>query len=117
MRGARLNELTLGLQEHALLNTALQGTVEEGVKHGVGGVDLVVGLDILLQALAAFGNVMSANVFCSDVVCLTPSPSHDGFMHLVRGHETRGAGWEGGGSLPRTIAILELERRMTRQYH
>lgn len=60
---------------------------------------------------------MLAIVFYSDVVCLTPSPSHDGFMHLVRGHETRGAGSGGDGSLPRSIAVLELDRGMMHQYH
>lgn len=38
-----------------LLDTSLEGTVEERVKHAVGGSDLVVGLDVLLQALAAIG--------------------------------------------------------------
>lgn len=50
---AELGTLTLGLQEHALLNTGLEGTVEERVEHRVGGVNLIVCLDILLQALAA----------------------------------------------------------------
>ena len=45
--------LTLGLLEDALLNTRLQGLVEQGVEHVVGGSDVVVGLDILLEALTA----------------------------------------------------------------
>lgn len=52
MRCARL---TLGLKEVTLLHTSLEGTVEEGVEHAVGGSDLVVGLDVLLQALATMG--------------------------------------------------------------
>lgn len=59
----KLKKLTLGLQEHALLNTGLEGAVEEGVEHGVGSVDVVVGLDILLQALATMD--MSCQQWCS----------------------------------------------------
>lgn len=51
--------LTLGLNEDTLVYTGLEGTVEEGVEHGVAGIELVVGLDILLQALTA-AKVMSA---------------------------------------------------------
>lgn len=39
---------TLWLSEDTLLNTSSESTVEQRVKHGVGG-DLVVGLDVLLQ--------------------------------------------------------------------
>lgn len=45
--------LTLGLLEDTLLNTRLQSLVEQGVEHVVGGGNVVVGLDILLEALAA----------------------------------------------------------------
>lgn len=79
--------LTLGLDKDALVNTGLEGTVEEGVELGVGvGAELVVGLDVLLQALtAASERVMSAVVFSRVIVCLTSSPSRDDFMHAVWG--------------------------------
>lgn len=52
--GQRGSRPTLGLDKDALVNTGLEGTVEEGVELGVGvGAELVVGLDVLLQALAA----------------------------------------------------------------
>lgn len=107
---------TLGLQEDTLLNTTLEGAVEEGVEHGVGGVDVVVGLDVLLQALAAVEGTMLAERSCCAVICLTPSPGHDGFMHPVRGHETHGAGIGEGSCLPRSVTVLELKGGMTRQY-
>lgn len=50
----RHHRLTLGLDKDTLVDTGLQGAVEQRVEHGVGGgVDVVVGLDILLQALTA----------------------------------------------------------------
>jgi hypothetical protein len=39
---------TLWLSEDTLLDTRLKSTVEQRIEHGVGGGDLVVGLDILL---------------------------------------------------------------------
>ncbi len=45
--------LTLGLLEDTLVDTGLQGLVEEGVEHVVRDADGVVGLDILLQGLTA----------------------------------------------------------------
>ena len=45
--------LTLGLLENSLVDTGLQCLVEEGVEHVVRDRDGVVGLDILLQGLAA----------------------------------------------------------------
>lgn len=46
--------LTLGLDKDTLVDTGLQGTVEERVEHGVGlGLDVVVGLHVLLEALSA----------------------------------------------------------------
>lgn len=56
--GAECGTLTLGLREVTLLNTGLEGAVEQRVEHGVGSSDLVVGLDILLQALTAIEKVM-----------------------------------------------------------
>lgn len=50
---AESRTLTLGLLEVTLLNTGLEGAVEQRVEHGVGGSDLVVGLYVLLQALTA----------------------------------------------------------------
>lgn len=48
--------LTLGLDEDTLVDTGLEGTVEQRVEHGVGlGLDVVVGLHILLEALSAVG--------------------------------------------------------------
>jgi hypothetical protein len=44
---------TLWLSEDTLLDTRLQGAVEQRVEHGVGRGDLVVGLDILLEGDAA----------------------------------------------------------------
>ena len=45
---------TLGLLKHALLDTDPEGLVEKRVEHGIRGVaELVVGLDILLERLAA----------------------------------------------------------------
>lgn len=45
---------TFGLREVALLNTSLQGLVEQGVELGLGGDgDVVVCLDILLDSLSA----------------------------------------------------------------
>lgn len=44
---------TLGLFEGTLINTSLQGLVEQGVEHFVCDVDGVVCLDILLQLLTA----------------------------------------------------------------
>lgn len=78
---------TLGLDEDALVNTGLEGTVEEGVELSVtASAELVVRLDVLLQALTAVSEkVMSAVVFSRVNACLTPSPSRDDFMHMVRG--------------------------------
>lgn len=46
--------LTLGLVEVALLHTLLDSTVDVGVELGIGNVaDLVVGLHVLLDGLAA----------------------------------------------------------------
>lgn len=48
--------LTLGTRELALLLTRLNGTVDVGLKGLVGKVvDLVVGLDVLLDSLTAVG--------------------------------------------------------------
>jgi hypothetical protein len=44
---------TLWLSEDTLLNTRLEGSVEQRVEHGVGGGDFVVRLHILLQGDAA----------------------------------------------------------------
>ncbi len=44
---------TLGLSEDTLLDTRLESAVEQRVEHVVGGGDLVVGLDILLEGDAA----------------------------------------------------------------
>lgn len=51
--------LTLGLDKDTLVYTGLEGTVEEGVEHGVAGIELVVGLDILLQALTAVNDMLA----------------------------------------------------------
>lgn len=59
---------------------------------------------------------MLAERSCCAVICLTPSPGHDGFMHPVRGHETHGAGIGEGSCLPRSVTVLELKGGMTRQY-
>ena len=45
----RKGQHTLRLSEDALLDTSLQGSVEERIKHAVGSVELVVGLDIFLE--------------------------------------------------------------------
>jgi hypothetical protein len=45
--------LTFWLAKLALLNTGLQGLIEEGIKHFVCGIDFVVGLDILLEGNTA----------------------------------------------------------------
>jgi hypothetical protein len=42
---------TLGLLEDTLVDTSLEGAVEVGVEHGVGELDVVVALDVLLQGL------------------------------------------------------------------
>jgi hypothetical protein len=44
---------TLWLSEDSLVNTSLQGTVEQRVEHSTLGDTLVVGLDILLESDAA----------------------------------------------------------------
>lgn len=44
---------TLRLLKDTLLNTGLQGLVEERVEHVVGGNNVIVGADILLERLAA----------------------------------------------------------------
>jgi hypothetical protein len=49
----RRRRLTLRLGEDALLDTQLQRLVEEGIEHVVVDIDGVVGLDILLDGLAA----------------------------------------------------------------
>ena len=49
---------TLGLLEDTLVDTILQGLVEEGVEHLLGDIDRVVGADILLEGLAA-GDVLT----------------------------------------------------------
>ncbi len=48
---------TLGLLKGTLLDTSLQGLVEERVEHLLANVDGVVGADILLEGLAAGGRV------------------------------------------------------------
>jgi hypothetical protein len=40
---------TLGLAEFTFLDTSLQSLVEEYIKHLIGSVDVVVGLDIFLE--------------------------------------------------------------------
>lgn len=47
--------LTLWLTELALLDTRLQGPVEENIEHLIGSIDVVVGLDIFLQSNTAIG--------------------------------------------------------------
>jgi hypothetical protein len=37
------------LSEDTLLNTRFEGSVKQRVEHGVGGGDLVVGLDVFLE--------------------------------------------------------------------
>ena len=44
---------TLGLLKETLLDTRLQGLVEERVEHAVTNIDGVVGPDILLEGLPA----------------------------------------------------------------
>jgi len=44
---------TLWLSEDTLLDTRLEGAVEQRVEHVVGRGDLVVGLDVLLEGDAA----------------------------------------------------------------
>lgn len=52
--------LTLGLDEDSLVDTGLEGTVEERVEHRVGlGLDVVVGLHVLLEALSAVGRMLA----------------------------------------------------------
>lgn len=46
-------KLTLWLGELSLLDTRLQCLVEERVEHLIGGIDAVVGLDVLLQGNTA----------------------------------------------------------------
>jgi hypothetical protein len=43
------------LTELALLDTRLQGPVEENIEHLIGSIDVVVGLDIFLQSNTAIG--------------------------------------------------------------
>lgn len=76
--------LTLGLNKDTLVDTGLEGAVEEGVEHGVAGIQLVVGLDILLQALTAV-EILLAVCSIDFVFCLTPNPCRDGSMHVMRG--------------------------------
>jgi hypothetical protein len=45
--------LTLRLAKLALLNTGLQGLIEQGIEHLVCGIDFVVGLDIFLEGNTA----------------------------------------------------------------
>jgi hypothetical protein len=45
--------LTLWLTELALLNTCLQGLVEQRIEHLIGSIDVVVGLDVLLESNTA----------------------------------------------------------------
>ena len=44
---------TLWLLESPLINTSLQGSVEKSVEHGVGDVNGIVGLDVLLEGWTA----------------------------------------------------------------
>ena len=44
---------TLWLSEDTLLDTSLEGSVEQRIEHGICGVDLVVGSNILLEGDAA----------------------------------------------------------------
>merc|ERR1712000_747938 len=44
---------SLWLSKDTLLDTGLQGSVEQRIEHGICGVDLVVGSDILLEGDAA----------------------------------------------------------------
>lgn len=44
---------TLWLLEDVLLDTSLESSVEQGVEHGINSLDVVVGLDILLEGDAA----------------------------------------------------------------
>lgn len=58
---------TLWLSEDTLLDTRLEGAVEQRVEHGVGCSDLVVGLDVLLEGDAAMQ--MSAVIKDGRVKC------------------------------------------------
>jgi hypothetical protein len=55
--------LTLGLLEDTLVDTVLQGLVEERVEHLIGDIDVVVGFHILLEGLAA-GERVSEMTLC-----------------------------------------------------
>lgn len=86
----RRTTLTFGLEEDSLLNTGLQGAVEEGVELLVGSSDLVVGLDIFLQALTAVNKSQRGVLVV--VRCLTSGPESRwlhatpvwGMKHVVR---------------------------------
>lgn len=95
--------LTLGLDEDSLVDTGLEGTVEERVEHGVGlGLDVVVGLNILLEALSAVGRKLA--------LVLSHTKAESRWLHAPdAGHETHTRSRVGvGTSLPRSIAVLEL---------
>lgn len=53
--------LTLWLAKLALLNTSLQGLIEEGIEHLVCGIDFVVGLDIFLEGNTAVTEATVSN--------------------------------------------------------
>jgi hypothetical protein len=67
----------------ASLDTPLQSTVEEGVEHGVGlGLNVIVGLDVLLQALSAVDKMLA--------LVLSHPKSESRWLHAPdAGHETR----------------------------
>lgn len=102
-------ELTLGLDEDTLVDTGLEGTVEEGVEHGVGlGLDVVVGLHVLLEALSAVGSMLA--------LVLSHIEAESRWPHAPNaGHETREGHVGVDACSPRSITILELQIEKTRQ--
>ena len=53
--------LTLWLAKLALLNTSLQGLIEQSIEHLVCGIDFVVGLDIFLEGNTAVTEATVSN--------------------------------------------------------
>lgn len=101
--------LTLGLDEDTLVDTGLEGTVEERVEHGVGlGLDVVVGLHVLLEALSAVGRMLA--------LVLSHIEAESRWPHAPNaGHETHEGRVGVGAFSPRSIAVLELQIEKTRQ--
>lgn len=94
--------LTLGLDEDSLVDTGLEGTVEEGVEHGVGlGLNVVVGLHVLLEALSAVGRMLA--------LVLSHIEAESRWPHAPNaGHETREQRLGVEACSPRSIAVLKL---------